>query len=30
MTWPVDAIDFAGLTWIVALGVVLLTCGPLP
>ena len=30
MTWRVDAIDFAGLTWIVALGVVLLTCGPLP
>ena len=30
MTWRVDAIDLAGLTWIVALGVVLLTFGPLP
>jgi hypothetical protein len=30
MTWRVDMIDLCGLAGILAVGVVLLTCGPLP
>jgi hypothetical protein len=30
MTWRVDTIDLFSLTGFVALGVVLLTCAPLP